>query len=599
MTDIFNNESLFAPGDDSPASLPPIDYRTFADSLPEIVWIADAQGRTTYHNRHWYEYLGVKPHGDLPLVAWEAIHPDDRERLREHWQQTVASDATEMREEFRLRGADGVYRWFLAHGYAQKDAQTGKTLRWLGSNINVDAIKQAQEQLRYSDDRYRALVDASSQVVWTNTAEGMMTGAQPGWSRLTGQTEAEYQGYGWSKAVHPGDAQPTIDAWETSVRTRSPFLFEHRVRRFDGAWRLFAIRAVPVIEGDIIREWVGIHTDITEERAAADKQVQTLAQLSAVLESALDGVLVADGAGSVLIMNPAARTMLEVPGTVSVPCPMEAIVALINLFTPDEKPITPGESPLSRGLRGETFSDFECRVQSKLGDTQWWASCSVSPVLDARGNVTLVTLILRDITERRTMETQRDALMRRVAEAADKQRRFLREILSSMSEGRLRLCENASELPEPIASLPAHESVTLDKMTIRTLRRQLAEACGQAGLPSDRESDLITAVGEAAMNAVVHAGTGIGTVYVAPERGIVQVFVQDSGTGINEESLHRATLEKGFTTAGTLGHGFWMMLKTADRVYLLTGVKGTTVVMEQERTPPVPAWMQSFVDSSY
>lgn len=57
------------------------------------------------------------------------------------------------------------------------------------------------------------------------------------------------------------------------------------------------------------------------------------------------------------------------------------------------------------------------------------------------------------------------------------------------------------------------------------------------------------------------------------------------------DRLHRATLERGYTTAGTLGHGFWMILKTCDRLYLLTGTNGTTLVMEQDRTPAAPYWL--------
>jgi serine/threonine-protein kinase RsbT len=94
------------------------------------------------------------------------------------------------------------------------------------------------------------------------------------------------------------------------------------------------------------------------------------------------------------------------------------------------------------------------------------------------------------------------------------------------------------------------------------------------------------------MNAVVHAGGGQGSVYADPARGVVQVWVRDAGKGISEEALHRAILEKGFSSAGSLGHGFWMMLKTADRIYLLTGPEGTTVVLEQERTSPEPDWMR-------
>ena len=94
---------------------------------------------------------------------------------------------------------------------------------------------------------------------------------QPGWAARTGQNREEYQGHGWANAVHPDDAQATIDAWESAVARREMFIFEHRVRRHDGQWRLCAIRAIPVLDtaGEVI-EWVGVHTDITDQRAAEE-----------------------------------------------------------------------------------------------------------------------------------------------------------------------------------------------------------------------------------------------------------------------------------------------------------------------------------------
>lgn len=116
-------------------------------------------------------------------------------------------------------------------------------------------------------DRYRALVEAVGEIVWTNSPEGEMRGAQPGWCSYTGQSEEEVQGYGWSTAVHPDDAQPTIEAWTHAVATRSMFIFEHRVRKRDGSYRWFAIRAVPVLEPDgALREWVGLHRDVDNEK---------------------------------------------------------------------------------------------------------------------------------------------------------------------------------------------------------------------------------------------------------------------------------------------------------------------------------------------
>ena len=100
-----------------------------------------------------------------------------------------------------------------------------------------------------------------------------MEGEQPGWASFTGQTRKEYQGYGWAKAVHPQDAAPTVAAWKRAVAKKSIFEFEHRVRRRDGEWRLCSVRAVPLLgEDGAIREWVGVHTDITERKRAEEAQ---------------------------------------------------------------------------------------------------------------------------------------------------------------------------------------------------------------------------------------------------------------------------------------------------------------------------------------
>lgn len=98
-----------------------------------------------------------------------------------------------------------------------------------------------------------------------------MLGEQRGWGEFTGQTYDEYQRFGWADAVHADDRQPTIDAWNEAVRRRGVFAFEHRVRRRDGVYRHFMIRAVPVLNDDgSIREWVGIHTDISDRIEAQD-----------------------------------------------------------------------------------------------------------------------------------------------------------------------------------------------------------------------------------------------------------------------------------------------------------------------------------------
>ncbi|UZK68823.1 PAS domain-containing protein [Sphingomonas sp. S1-29] len=136
--------------------------------------------------------------------------------------------------------------------------------------------EEANAELGLSEERFRAAVGAVEGVLWTNSADGRMIGEQPAWAALTGQSYAEYQGFGWSKAVHPDDAQPTIHAWKRAVEEKRTFVFEHRVCRHDGAWRRFSIRAVPTFNAiGQISEWVGVHTDVTD-KSAAEEQLREL-----------------------------------------------------------------------------------------------------------------------------------------------------------------------------------------------------------------------------------------------------------------------------------------------------------------------------------
>ncbi len=131
-------------------------------------------------------------------------------------------------------------------------------------------VDQRTHDLAVSNARFQAAARAVGDILWTNDPNGEMNGDQPepGWADLTGQSAEDYRGFGWSKAVHPDDAGPTIDAWHRAVGARSNFEFEHRVLRRDGVWRTFSIRAVPVLNdfGEIL-EWVGVHHDTTDDRA--------------------------------------------------------------------------------------------------------------------------------------------------------------------------------------------------------------------------------------------------------------------------------------------------------------------------------------------
>jgi len=152
---------------------------------------------------------------------------------------------------------------------------------------------------------------------------------------------------------------------------------------------------------------------------------------------------------------------------------------------------------------------------------------------------------------------------------------FFRDVLLSVTEGRLHLCDTASDLPTPLPLIT--EPFTLSRETLSSVRHQSAAAAQDRQFSGDELNCLTTAVGEAAMNAVVHGGGGEAT--IRGDQSAVQVWISDRGTGISLAQLPRATLELGYSTKDSLGHGFWLMLRSADSVSLLTGGTGTTVVL--------------------
>ncbi len=190
---------------------------------------------------------------------------------------------------------------------------------------------------------------------------------------------------------------------------------------------------------------------------------------------------------------------------------------------------------------------------------------------------------------REQAEAEKAAAQSEKAAAQERIRTVLRDVLASVTEGKLLLVDFADQLPPPSAPVGAVIALS-QREGLRELRRNAHEAARDAGLSEERQHDLLTASSEAGMNAVVHGGGGTAQVSVS-EDGTVQVRVQDHGGGISMENLPRATLSRGFSTKATLGHGLKMMLETADRVFLLTGPDGTTVVLEQERERPLPVWL--------
>jgi PAS domain S-box-containing protein len=130
-------------------------YRLLVESIPQMIWSFDAEGRPLDFNNRGAEYTGLCRENSAGDGWLQAIHPDDRRRVRAHGRQVTIQGGL-YQVEFRLRRAsDGTYRWHLSRGLPMRDAN-GRITRWFGTCIDIHDQKIAEEELRRAKDAAEA-----------------------------------------------------------------------------------------------------------------------------------------------------------------------------------------------------------------------------------------------------------------------------------------------------------------------------------------------------------------------------------------------------------------------------------------------------------
>ena len=121
-------------------------FHTLADSIPQLVWMAHADGAIYWLNSHWYEYTG-RPAGEINPHAWHTV-------LGNRWTEALATGAA-LESELSLLGKDGEYRPFLTRVVPLRDPQ-GAVYGWIGTHIDISERKRSEREVRRARDAAEA-----------------------------------------------------------------------------------------------------------------------------------------------------------------------------------------------------------------------------------------------------------------------------------------------------------------------------------------------------------------------------------------------------------------------------------------------------------
>jgi len=182
------------------------------------------------------------------------------------------------RYDVAVLSGSGPARWVTARAHPIKDS-SGKVCEVMLMHEDITDKIEAEAALRVREERFRSLVMATSQIVWSNTPDGRVDEDSPSWRAFTGQTYDQWRNFGWLEAVHPDDREATKKLWLECVASKSIFDTRYRLRRADGDYRWTEVRGVPILDASgTIREWIGTNTDIHEIVLAEAELTQNLAR---------------------------------------------------------------------------------------------------------------------------------------------------------------------------------------------------------------------------------------------------------------------------------------------------------------------------------
>lgn len=236
-------------------------FRTFANNIQNLAWIANGEGWIYWYNQRWYDYTGSNEEKMLGWGWQEVHHPDHIGRILEFVKKAwVTPEPFEL--IFPLRRHDGEFRWFLTRAYPIIDAH-GMIERWIGTNTDITEQKLAE-------DRFRSLAETLPNLVWMAKPNGDYEFASKRWIEYTGLDPMDSDT--WVKIVHPDDLTELMTKWNHSVNTGDRYYAELRLknRNDEFRWHLASGETIRNDDGTIIR-WIGTLTDIHDQKSFTEE----------------------------------------------------------------------------------------------------------------------------------------------------------------------------------------------------------------------------------------------------------------------------------------------------------------------------------------
>jgi PAS domain S-box-containing protein len=368
--------------------------RLLVDGIGGLVAIMSPDGEVEFINNQGLEYFGKTLEDLKGWTTSDAVHPDDLPRAVADWMHSVKTGEP-YDVDNRLRGADGVYRWFHSRGLSLRDAE-GRIVRWYVLLTDIEERRRAEEKLRRSE-------------TYLSEAQTLSHTGSFGWSVASGElywSEETYSIFQYDRAVkptlelvfqriHPDDrdfVQRTIDC---AASERAGFEIEHRLLMPDGSVKYVHVLARMLETASGVLEVAGAVTDVTAAKKADEKIRQSEMELRQIMELGPQQVGVLGPDNSRLYLNQSALDYHGLTLEEWRSCPLDRLVH------PDD--LARGEIEAQSHLLSGTPYEVELRQRRRDGQYRWFLF-RFNPLRDEHGRPMRWYVAVTDIDERKQAE---------------------------------------------------------------------------------------------------------------------------------------------------------------------------------------------------
>ncbi|MDR3674261.1 MAG: PAS domain S-box protein [Acidobacteriota bacterium] len=281
-------------------------YRSVVLNIPDVVWTMDSDGHIIFVTPNIQKLSGFTAEevyrGGFDLLI-DTMHSDDVQKIQNAIK-AVFRDRQPRNVEYRGRCKNGEYIWVQARAVGAFE----KNGKWFVQGLLSDITerKRAEEALRQSEGKYRALVTNIPDVVWTMDSELRITFISKNIEMMSGFSIEDVNQNGFDlyiSSIHPDDVHKVKDGLRALFAEGRPYDVECRMQHKSGKWMWVHDRAHSTYEKDGIRYADGLLSDITERKRAEEEILFKTALLEGQSETAIDGILVVDDEDHIVLAN--------------------------------------------------------------------------------------------------------------------------------------------------------------------------------------------------------------------------------------------------------------------------------------------------------